>query len=219
MPLLFARSILSAYARRFSSTSPAVTTTSGGSPRKIPVIIEPSLQEATYQWQEGVENLEDYNPGGLHPFHLDEEYHDGRYRIVHKLGHGSYSTVWLAWDALRQTLAALKILRADASEKITESVILARLAAGQADHPGRAHVATLIDSFSITGPNGHHQTIVTEAAAFSVAISKELSTTWMFPLPVARAVAAQVLQGLSYVHLCGVVHGGKSLTVSIHIRN
>jgi serine/threonine protein kinase len=71
---------------------------------------------------------------------------------VHKLGHGSYSTVWLAWNALRQTVVALKMLRADASEKIIESVILARFAAGQADHPGRAHVAALIDYSPLQDP-------------------------------------------------------------------
>ncbi|KAI1874183.1 uncharacterized protein JN550_002762 [Neoarthrinium moseri] len=175
--------------------------------------MEPSVHEAIYQWHEGVEDLEDYSPGGLHPVHLDETYHGGRYRIVHKLGFGSFSTVWLAWDTLRHKFAALKILRADVSQKNTESVILARLAAGQAEHPGRSYTTTLVDSFFIAGPNGRHQTIVTEAAGFSVAISKELSTTWMFPVQVARAIAAQLLLGLSYVHSCGVVHG------DIHTNN
>ena len=38
-----------------------------------------------------------YRPGGYHPVHLGDLYHQ-RYRVIHKLGFGSYSTVWLARD-------------------------------------------------------------------------------------------------------------------------
>lgn len=39
-----------------------------------------------------------YVPGGLPPVHLDDEYHNSRYRVLRKLGHGQYSTVWLVRD-------------------------------------------------------------------------------------------------------------------------
>ena len=45
-------------------------------------------------------DLEDphrYRPGGYHPVHLGDIYYE-RYRVIHKLGFGSYSTVWLARD-------------------------------------------------------------------------------------------------------------------------
>ncbi|KAH6651873.1 hypothetical protein BKA67DRAFT_680204 [Truncatella angustata] len=64
----------------------------------------------------------------------------------------------------------------------TENAILARLAAGQADHPGQTCAATLVENFFITSSNGCHQTIVTEVAGSSVVISKELCSEWMFPL-------------------------------------
>jgi len=38
-----------------------------------------------------------YRPGGYHPVHLGDVYCQ-RYRVIHKLGFGSYSTVWLARD-------------------------------------------------------------------------------------------------------------------------
>ncbi|KNZ76817.1 Lysine-specific demethylase 3A [Termitomyces sp. J132] len=44
-----------------------------------------------------VENVEKYAPGGYHPVLFGDVYHD-RYHIVHKLGHGSFSTVWLTRD-------------------------------------------------------------------------------------------------------------------------
>lgn len=45
-----------------------------------------------YHWLDDVEDLEGYVTGGYHPIHLGDELSQGRYRIVHKLGFGTYST-------------------------------------------------------------------------------------------------------------------------------
>lgn len=45
-----------------------------------------------YHWLDDVEDLEGYVIGGYHPTHLGDELSQGRYRIVHKLGFGTYST-------------------------------------------------------------------------------------------------------------------------------
>lgn len=42
--------------------------------------------------------IEDYRPGGYHPVHLGDLYKEDQYKIIRKLGQGSYSTVWLARD-------------------------------------------------------------------------------------------------------------------------
>ena len=42
--------------------------------------------------------VEDYRPGGYHPVHLGDAFHNGQYKVIRKLGDGSYSTVWLARD-------------------------------------------------------------------------------------------------------------------------
>lgn len=42
--------------------------------------------------------VEDYRPGGYHPVVLGEIFNNGQYRVMRKLGEGSYSTVWLARD-------------------------------------------------------------------------------------------------------------------------
>jgi hypothetical protein len=45
------------------------------------------------------ENRGRYGPGGYHPAYLGEIFNK-RYRVVHKLGYGLHSTVWLAKDHL-----------------------------------------------------------------------------------------------------------------------
>jgi serine/threonine protein kinase len=45
---------------------------------------------ATCEW------AEEYCPGGFHPVNLGDTFHQGKYRVIRKLGDGSYSTVWLA---------------------------------------------------------------------------------------------------------------------------
>lgn len=103
---------------------------------------------------------------------------------------------------------AVKIVVAEASKTSSEGQILRLLSDAKISHPGRSYVSSISDEFSINGPNGRHLCLVSEPARCSVAASKEASTNWMFPIEVARTVAAQVILGLHYIHSRGVVHGG-----------
>lgn len=53
-----------------------------------------------FEYDVGVpaEDIGQYCPGGYHPVHLGDSFKDGQYRIINKLGWGSFSTVWLARD-------------------------------------------------------------------------------------------------------------------------
>jgi len=46
------------------------------------------------------EDLDDYCKGGYHPVEPGQQYKNGRYTVVRKLGWGHFSTVWLARDNL-----------------------------------------------------------------------------------------------------------------------
>jgi len=50
------------------------------------------IMHASTEW------IEAYRPGGDHPVHIGDVHHEGRYQVIKKLGYGSFSTVWLAYD-------------------------------------------------------------------------------------------------------------------------
>lgn len=52
----------------------------------------------TYKCSIQAEPLNRYQPGGYHPLGLGEVLQHGHYKIIHKLGWGSYSTTWAAKD-------------------------------------------------------------------------------------------------------------------------
>jgi serine/threonine-protein kinase SRPK3 len=168
-----------------------------------------SLGGLTYQWQEDVEDLEGYHVGGYHPVYLQDEYSDGRYRIVHKLRFGTYSTVWLAKDQHMNRYVAVKIIVAEASNTSSETRILRHLSNSQPNHTGKSYVSPILDEICIDGPNGRHLCLVSEPARCNVAASKEASTNWMFPIGIAQAVATQAVLELQDIHSCDVVHGGE----------
>jgi hypothetical protein len=47
----------------------------------------------------GAEPLSGYKCGGYHPVHLGDKLYGDRFTILHKLGWGSYATIWLARDS------------------------------------------------------------------------------------------------------------------------
>ena len=171
----------------------------------------PSLSYRTpvYQWQEDVENLEAYCSGGYHSIQLGDEFSQGRYRVVHKLGYGSFSTVWLARDSVAKRYVSLKVIAARCSERSLEAKVLNHIHRNDCHHPDRRFVSSLLDEFSVTGPNGTHRCLVGEVLGPSVLDVKESHECELLPLGIARRVTVQLAMGLAAIHSCGVVHGGK----------
>lgn len=92
--------------------------------------------EDVYIPEVDLEDFEDYIIGGYHPTVIGDYFHDGRYKVVHKLGFGGYSTIWLARDKHLERYVSLKLLVASESSKSTEGSILRMLYSGNSTHPG-----------------------------------------------------------------------------------
>ncbi|TQN67667.1 Serine/threonine-protein kinase SRPK [Colletotrichum shisoi] len=157
---------------------------------------------------DGAEPFDRYGPGGYHPVAIGDRL-GSRYHILQKLGHGSYSTVWLARDLTlqRRRLVAVKVCTADASPR--ESEILSHLRSlseigdgeGEGDGPsGRGMIPTLLDRFRVQGPHGIHTCLVTDVGRCSVRDAKIRGSYAPLMLPVARAIAAQLILAVAYLH-------------------
>ena len=94
--------------------------------------------DAIYWPEDGLDNLDDTLPpeGTIqHISTMSSRFPNGRYRVIHKLGYGSYSTVWLARDQEENWYVALKIATAEVYKKSIESKILQHLRAGKSQSP------------------------------------------------------------------------------------
>ncbi|KAK7737083.1 hypothetical protein SLS63_002874 [Diaporthe eres] len=114
------------------------------------------------------EDLEQYEPGGFHPVHIDDHYDNGRYRVIHKLGAGGFSTVWLAQDLPGRRWVGLKFIVAAESEGyiVRSSAIVADSVLANSEllvKPER--------DFWVDGPNGHFT-----ANNISLALSEEITS-------------------------------------------
>lgn len=65
-----------------------------------------------------------YCKGGFHPIHLNDTFKHERYKVIHKLGHGGFATVWLARDNKRERYVAMKVLAARLSRGSPEVEML-----------------------------------------------------------------------------------------------
>ena len=173
-----------------------------------------------YMPLEDVELLERYRLGGYHRIVVGECLHD-RYHIVHKLGHGTYSTIWLARDQRRNIYVAIKIMLADsASEESHILRLLTSTAREEITCPGKHSVPTVLAEFTTHGPNGEHRCLVTAPARMSIADAKNSAFAFsrLFQLPVARVLVAQLVQLVAHLHSRGIVHGGEPVLFGIDLR-
>ena len=156
------------------------------------------------------EDSEDYCKGGYHPVQVGEQYKDGKYTIVRKLGWGHFSTVWLSKDNTTGKHVALKVVRSAAhytETALDEIKLLNKVVEANKTHPGRAHVVSLLDSFNHKGPHGMHVCMVFEVLGENLL---GLIKRWNhrgIPMPLVKQITKQVLLGLDYLHReCGIIH-------------
>jgi serine/threonine-protein kinase SRPK3 len=148
-----------------------------------------------YEPIEGVEKLESYRVEGYHSMTIGDHIHN-RYQVVQKLGHGTYSTIWLARDHKDGKYVAIKVCTADSNP--LEFSVLSELSNSQ--QRGKTLIPSVLDRFEIQGSNGTHACYVTIPARMSLSEAKDASYNRLFQLEVARALAAQLVLAVEYVH-------------------
>jgi len=141
---------------------------------------------------------------------VGEQFKDGKYTVVRKLGWGHFSTVWLSKDNVTKKHVALKVVRSAAhytETAIDEIKLLNKIVQAKPDHPGRKHVVSLLDSFEHKGPNGTHVCMVFEVLGENLL---GLIKRWNhrgIPIALVKQITKQVLLGLDYLHReCGIIH-------------
>ncbi|KAK6073370.1 protein kinase domain-containing protein [Seiridium cupressi] len=140
---------------------------SGKDPQSSPNLDTPpkagGLEWNDYDPEEtDTEDLALYRQGGLHPI-IPGDFlgDDRRYEVVHKLGSGASSTVWLCHDTFESSWIAIKVLTANLSSgpdpyaKFWEAVKGTSLEEIEA-----ANLVVHKREFWLHGPNGKHRCLV-----------------------------------------------------------
>lgn len=159
---------------------------------------------------ENEEDLKDYVPGGYHPCFIGENYKNGKYTLVRKLGWGHFSTVWLARDNDKHSHVAVKIVRSAkhyTETAVDEIKLLDKVTTSDIYHPGHEHVIQLLDTFTHKGPNGVHVVMVFEVLGENLLGLIRRYKHRGIPIIFVKQIAKQLLLALDFLHRkCGVIH-------------
>jgi serine/threonine-protein kinase SRPK3 len=173
--------------------------------------IKPSRHERMYNIMEDIENIENYKAGGFYPLHIGDELDGGRFTIVHKLGFGGFSTVWLSRDNDQGKYVAIKISLAETfKEEENTTRILDHIKEQIGGDPTSQYICLPLEYFVAEGPNGKHMCNVFPVSGPSIAQLAEarLGKVGLDPQEAQRA-SLQVTQALAFLHSreVGIGHG------------
>lgn len=124
------------------------------------------------------------------------------YAILHKLGFGGFSTVWLTRCSQTEQYYALKILIADLPQSQGNLTILQGLKDGGFEH---SLVIELYESFQVSGPNDTHSCLVLPAFGPSL---NDLSVKRALSPAMPVQMCQQVANGVAALHERDICHGG-----------
>jgi len=154
------------------------------------------------------EHESDYRKGGYHPVYIGETFKEGRYTVLHKLGWGHFSTVWLVADELKGGQAALKIVKSadhyTAAAK-DEVAILSHIA--EKDPDNKYHCCRMTDTFDHRGPHGKHICMIFEVLGDNLLTLIRHYDHEGIPIDIIKKLTKEILEGLDFLHrTCGVIH-------------
>ncbi|RYP57331.1 hypothetical protein DL770_010693 [Monosporascus sp. CRB-9-2] len=178
-----------------------------------------TVDEISYSWPYhpyiNVEDIGQYRIGGLHPVRLGDFLgDDDRFRVVHKLGYGHFSTVWLCFDHQEKLWRGIKVLCAEESLEDNPELRAMRYFEGfSAEYMSDNHVGLPLEHFWINGPNGRHLCLVLPLLGPRIQGFDKWDyddQLWFLndQIPdIYTNVAFQVTRGLSVLHRRGLCHG------------
>lgn len=126
-----------------------------------------------------------------------------RYRIVHRLGHGSSSIVWLAHETEHRKTVALKIMNAGDSTKYRKREYYMQKAIKESG-VDKTHILLYENWFTLKGPTQNHLVLVLQATGPSLYTFGHDQS-----IKCRMSAAKQSLEALRSLHQVGLVHGGK----------
>ncbi|KAL9085277.1 MAG: hypothetical protein Q9159_004786 [Coniocarpon cinnabarinum] len=166
---------------------------------------------------------EKYKPGGFHPIDLGDTLNGGRYKIVRKLGYGSFSTVWLAQDqrTTEQKYAAIKVGAATANDEFNyelSTYTRVQQPLGTGEYTSGTRLVKLIDDFVEEGVNGKHQCLVFDVMGPPLSsllrypaeykgMSVQARKDRRLPLWLAKRAVKCLVYGAHELHTHGIAHG------------
>ncbi|NWY11627.1 SRPK kinase, partial [Aphelocoma coerulescens] len=146
--------------------------------------------------------------GGHHAM-KEGEIFNTQYQVLHKLGCGTFATVWLCQDMRRKKQVAVKVLksREGFAETARDEVAFLRCVScmKKKDLAGE-NIVCLLDDFRMIGENGFH-ILLWRALGPSLRCLMGNYTAQGLPLPFVKKSLQQVLAGLHFLHkCCRIIH-------------
>jgi serine/threonine protein kinase len=124
-----------------------------------------------------------------------------QYRVEHKLGHGGFSTVWMAHDTVNKVDVALKIIKPGESGEYEYSIQNEIVTA-----VGNTPLLLLYrKTFFLDSPHGQHRVLV-----FPVQGPNFREYACQTPFAARMSALRQLLQSLKCLHDAGFIHRGSS---------
>ncbi|KAE8162112.1 kinase domain protein [Aspergillus tamarii] len=156
------------------------------------------------------ERLPFYKAEQFYSVHIGELLHS-RYKVLVKLGYGSYSTVWLCRDQINDKYVAVKVLTRTSARSepalSRELGVYEHLSRLGSSHIGSAYIRGLYDTFELSNPCGVYPCLVHPPMHLSTNALRMIARSCKSSEPLLKQTLICLLQDLDFLHSeANIVH-------------